>query len=289
MDNIKEKIKNIKMLAFDLDDTALDGQGRLAPETRDSFIMAAEAGIEPVIASGRSFYSLPEELLDIPGVNYAICSNGANLFNVKTGECMKAFFLSPESVDQIVKLADDYIDVLYLDAFTRGVPHSDRRLLDTLLANEKISEHRKKYLRKTRHAEDNIRGFIQEHKTELDCMNYNVFDTSLFDELTSRLEKEVEDVYFTSSIPELIEISFKESGKGPGLRRMCSYLGVELQNVAAFGNADNDAEMIRIAGIGYAVANSSQVALGAADVVIGPCWENSVASTIRDIVEIVRG
>ena len=278
-------IKNIRMLAFDLDDTALDGQGRLAPETREAFIAAAEAGIEPVIASGRSFYSLPEDLLDIPGVNYAICSNGANLFNVKTKECLEAFFLEPESVDQIVKLADDYLDTVYLDAFTRGIPHSDRRLLDTLLANDKISEHRKKYLRKTRRAEDDIRSFIREHRTELDCINYNVFDTSLFDELTSRLSGEVENIYFTSSIPELIEISFKESGKGPGLRRMCKYLSIPLEQVAAFGNADNDAEMIRIAGVGYAVANSSQVALDAADIVIGPCWENSVAAAIMDIID----
>ena len=274
----------IKMLAFDLDDTALDGQGKLAPETREAFIAAAEAGIEPIIASGRSFYSLPEDLLDIPGVNYAICSNGANLFNVKTKECMEAFFLEPESVEQIVALADDYLDTVYLDAFTRGIPHSDRRLLDTLLANDKISEHRKKYLRKTRRAEDDIRSFIREHKTELDCMNYNVFDTSIFDELTGRLKKEVENIYFTSSIPELIEISFRESGKGPGLRRMCDYLNIPLENVAAFGNADNDAEMIRLAGVGYAVANSSQVALDAADIIIGPCWENSVASAIQDIV-----
>ena len=274
----------IKMLAFDLDDTALDGQGKLAPETREAFIAAAEAGIEPVIASGRSFYSLPEDLLNIPGVNYAICSNGANLFNVKTKECMEAFFLESESVEQIVALADDYLDTVYLDAFTRGIPHSDRRLLDTLLANDKISEHRKKYLRKTRRAEDDIRSFIREHKTELDCMNYNVFDTSLFDELTGRLKNEVENIYFTSSIPELIEISFRESGKGPGLRRMCDYLNIPLENVAAFGNADNDAEMIRLAGVGYAVANSSQVALDAADIIIGPCWENSVASAIQDIV-----
>ena len=84
--------------------------------------------------------------------------------------------------------------------------------------------------------------------------------------------------------PELIEISFRESGKGPGLRRMCDYLNIPLENVAAFGNADNDAEMIRLAGVGYAVANSSQVALDAADIIIGPCWENSVASAIQDIV-----
>ena len=184
-----------------------------------------------------------------------------------------------------MKIADDYKDTVYLDAFTEGVPHSDRRLLDTLLSNDKISEHRKAYLRRTRRPEEDIRGFIRDNKSHLDCMNYNVFDTRLFDELMSRLANEVQDIYFTSSIPELIEISYKDSGKAAGLRRMCDYLNIPIQNVAAFGNADNDAEMISVAGRGYAVANSSQVALDAADVVIGPCWENSVAEEIMRILE----
>ena len=275
----------IEMLAFDLDDTALDGHGRLTEKTRDAFIKAAESGIEPVIASGRSFYSLPEELFDIPGVRYAICSNGANLFDVKNKKCLKSFSLKPESVDQIVKLADDYGDRIYLDAFIRGEPHSDRRLLDTLLNNEKISEHRKKYLKKTRRPEDDIRGFINQNKASLDCMNYNVFDTSLFDELFERLGKEVDDIYYTSSIPELIEISYKECGKGNGLRRMCEYLGIDIKNVASFGNADNDAEMIKLAGVGYAVSNSSQLALDAADEIIGPNTEEAVADKIFEIIK----
>lgn len=275
----------IKMLAFDLDDTALDGNGQLAPETREAFIKAAEAGIEPVIASGRSFYSLPQELLEVPGVRYAICSNGANLFDTVNRKCLDSMCLEEYSIDQIVKIADDYKDTVYLDAFTEGVPHSDRRLLDTLLSNDKISEHRKAYLRRTRRPEEDIRGFIRDNKSHLDCMNYNVFDTRLFDELMSRLANEVQDIYFTSSIPELIEISYKDSGKAAGLRRMCDYLNIPIQNVAAFGNADNDAEMISVAGRGYAVANSSQVALDAADVVIGPCWENSVAEEIMRILE----
>ena len=275
----------IKMLAFDLDDTALDGNGQLAPETREAFIKAAEAGIEPVIASGRSFYSLPQELLEVPGIRYAICSNGANLFDTVNRKCLDSMCLEEYSIDQIVKIADDYKDTVYLDAFTEGVPHSDRRLLDTLLSNDKISEHRKVYLRRTRRPEDDIRGFIRDNKSRLDCMNYNVFDTRLFDELMSRLANEVQDIYFTSSIPELIEISYKDSGKAAGLKRMCDYLNIPIQNVAAFGNADNDAEMISVAGRGYAVANSSQVALDVADVVIGPCWENSVAEEIMRILE----
>ncbi len=281
--NIEDRKKYIRLVAFDLDDTALDGDGRLTEKTSYSFTEAARCGIEPVIASGRSFYSLPEELLQVPGIRYAICSNGANIFDVKEKRCIAAYTLKENSVRQIVKLADDYIETVYLDAFTKGVPHSDRRLLDTLLSNDKISEHRKAYLRKTRRPEDDIRAFIREHETVLDCMNYNVFDVSLFDELMERLATEVDGVYVTSSIPELIEISDERSGKAGGLRRIAELLGMQLEETAAFGNADNDADMIRTAGIGYAVSNSSDEALEAADIVIGSNRDESVADEILSL------
>ena len=54
----------IKAFAFDLDDTLLDGEGKLTDFSRQALIDAAKAGYEPVIASGRSFYSLPDYLLE---------------------------------------------------------------------------------------------------------------------------------------------------------------------------------------------------------------------------------
>ena len=178
--------------------------------------------------------------------------------------------------------------MLDCDVDDRVIKDMVRKLTGSEILSDKNSDkaHKslEKYLKKTRRPEDDIRGFINQNKSSLDCMNYNVFDTSLFDELMSRLAKEVEDVYFTSSIPELIEISYKECGKGNGLRRMCEYLGIDIQNVAAFGNADNDADMIKVAGLGFAVANSSKLALDAADEIIGPNTEDSVAEKILELI-----
>lgn len=283
---LESRKRNIRLAAFDLDDTLLDGTGRLTEETKAAISFAAQNGIEPVIASGRSFYSIPDYIRDVPGIRYAICSNGANVFNTITKECISSYFLSESSVEQIIRLADDYGDTIYLDAFTRGIPHTDKRMLDTLLSNEKISEHRKEYLRKTRVPETDIRGFIRTHADQLDCMNYNVFETSLFDELMGRLAKEVSGIYVTSSLPQLIEISDQRSGKAGGLRRICELLSVPIEEAAAFGNAHNDADMIKLAGIGYAVSNSDRVALDAADCVIGANTEDAVAAELRSLVAL---
>ncbi|MCR5214240.1 MAG: HAD family hydrolase [Eubacterium sp.] len=282
-----EEIKNrICLVAFDLDDTALDGQGKLTEKTAYAIKKASQCGIEPVIASGRSFNSLPEDIINVPGIRYAICSNGANIFDVLEKKCISSYTLNSNSVRQIVELADDYSDTVFLDAFTKGVPHTDHRVLDSLLQNDKISEHRKIYLKKTRIAENDIRSFIRQNETGLDCINYNVFDSRLFDQLMYRLSKEVEGVYVTSSIPELIEISDEKSGKAGGLKRIAELLKIDISETAAFGNADNDAEMIRCSGLGYAVSNSSKEALDAADIIIGPNTEESVADAILELCSL---
>lgn len=279
-----KKLDLIKAFAFDLDDTLLDGEGKLTDFSRQALIDAAKAGYEPIIASGRSFYSLPDYLTNIPGVRYAICSNGANLFDAAEKKCINSLTLKKDSVNKLLKLADDYSEVLYLDAFKEGRPHSDRRLLDTLLANDSISEHRKVYLRKTRIPEDDIKGFILDNIEELDCINYNVFDKVLFRELYERVGREIDGVFVTSSLETLIEISDEDCGKGRGLERMCEYLGILPENVMSFGNADNDADMLIRSGIGVAVSNSSDMAKESADYVIGSHKEDAVAKEIYKII-----
>ena len=70
-------MKNIKLVALDLDDTTLKSDSTLAEETYNALKKTAEAGIELVVASGRAYPSLPKRILDIEGVNYAVSSNGS--------------------------------------------------------------------------------------------------------------------------------------------------------------------------------------------------------------------
>lgn len=41
-----------------------------------------------------------------------------------------------------------------------------------------------------------------------------------------------------------------------------------MEEVAAFGDADNDADMLKEAGVGIAVGNASVLAMGTADMVV---------------------
>lgn len=61
-------------------------------------------------------------------------------------------------------------------------------------------------------------------------------------------------------------------------------LGLKRNQVAAFGDADNDVDMLLYAGCGIAMANASKKCLEAADFVTKRHDENGVAYGFREIL-----
>lgn len=72
--------------------------------------------------------------------------------------------------------------------------------------------------------------------------------------------------------------------KGSGVLRMLSHLGVDPSEILACGDAENDVEMLRLAGVGAAMANGQPAALDAADVVVPSNDEDGVADAVRRFV-----
>jgi Cof subfamily protein (haloacid dehalogenase superfamily) len=91
-------------------------------------------------------------------------------------------------------------------------------------------------------------------------------------------------LYVTTSNADFVEMMNPEAGKEKCLRRLAGILGVEMENVMAIGDGDNDAEMIKMAGIGVAVANARNSAKMAADVIAPSNDECGVAWAIEKYV-----
>ena len=104
--------------------------------------------------------------------------------------------------------------------------------------------------------------------------------------LWALLEREVPDLYVTSSIDRLLELSHRDAGKHAGLRFVMERLGLSREEVAAFGDGDNDAEMLAFAGTGIAMENASPACLAAADLVTKSCQEDGVAYGMEQFLHI---
>ena len=95
--------KKIKLIALDLDDTTLRSDASLAPETAHTIANAVKSGTQVVIASGRAFKSLPQSVLQIDGIRYAICSNGACIEDMHSRTRLLSFTLRPQVVERLLE------------------------------------------------------------------------------------------------------------------------------------------------------------------------------------------
>jgi hypothetical protein len=68
--------------------------------------------------------------------------------------------------------------------------------------------------------------------------------------------------------PEYLEFLNLDANKGDAMAAICGAYGIRQEETAAFGDGDNDAAMLRWAGVGVAVANASDSCRAAADVVL---------------------
>ena len=75
---------DIQLIALDLDRTTLNSQGKLSKANYNALSQAIKNGVHVCIASGRAFDTLPSDVLSVPGIEYAITSNGAAVYNIKT-------------------------------------------------------------------------------------------------------------------------------------------------------------------------------------------------------------
>lgn len=274
---------DIKCIALDLDGTTLDREGRLPPENRQALEYAIGRGVHIVIASGRSFDSLPWELMSLSGIEYAITSNGAAVYHVPTGRRLHSYTLEPRSVREILRLTSGGPAVY--EAFVDGKAYADAAYVADPVGHGATPQ-AVPYIQRTRRPVADIAGFILAHIRELDGLDLVVPDEEIKGRLWALLKGHVPDIYITSSVRQLIEISHRDAGKHSGVRYMAELLGLSPGQIAAFGDGDNDADMLSYVGCGIAVANASPACLAAADHVTVRHDQGGVAHGIYDILRI---
>jgi hydroxymethylpyrimidine pyrophosphatase-like HAD family hydrolase len=84
----------------------------------------------------------------------------------------------------------------------------------------------------------------------------------------ARYTEEQLNIFIGSPHPYFVEFLNPSASKGAGLAQVCEHLGINMSEVVAFGDGDNDKEMLQLAGTGVAMRNATPGAKEAADVVL---------------------
>ncbi len=273
---------DIRLIALDLDRTTLDEKGRLSQANREAIVRAIEQGIHVVVATGRAFSTIPAEVLAIPGIEYAITSNGAAVYHVPDRRMLICYKLSGRAVDRILELTEGAGEY---EAFIDGVAYASRRYTEDPEAFGATAQ-AAEYIKETRHPIDDMVRFIRGHREQLDALDLVLPGEERKAYWWKQLEEQVPGIYITSSIYRLLEVSDRRSGKKSGLAYILERCGVDPAAAAAFGDGENDAEMVGFVGAGVAVANAADSVKKAAAYITAAHDRDGVAEAFEKYLNI---
>jgi hypothetical protein len=94
--------------------------------------------------------------------------------------------------------------------------------------------------------------------------------------------------YISKSLPFFLEFASPEVTKASGLEFVAEHLGVSAERTVAFGDGENDVELLEWAGYGVAVANADDRVLAVADYVCPAVDEEGVAQVLEGFLDSRR-
>ena len=273
-------MKQIKLIAFDLDGTVLDSLKRLSGRNRAALKACAEKGIVLVPATGRAAAGISPAIRDIPGVRYGITTNGGTITDLKTGEILDRQTISGEKALRLMKVISRYHAMYDPYINGRGITQPEfYDYMDEFGLTPVIQE----MVRATRDVVPNIQDYVKQTGAEVEKINIYLADLKDREPLQRELEQE-EGLSITSSLYNNLEVNDAKATKGQALKRLADYLNIPMEAVMAFGDGGNDLSMIQAAGTGVTMANGLETVKAAADYITLDNDQDGVADAIEKLI-----
>ena len=272
----------VRMIAFDLDGTLLTTDKRLTDETRRTLEQAAEKGILLVPATGRPLTGMPAEVLGIAGVRYAVTANGARVVSTENGKILREKLISVEKARKVLDIYGEYdtLREIYYD----GQGYMEARQMEQL-DHYVPDPNMAKYMRNTRKCVPDLMEKFRQENRAMDKVQA-VFACAGEKEQAFRRIREMKGVEATGALSYNIEVTAGGINKGEALLWLAGELGIDREEILAFGDGANDADMIRAAGIGAAMEVSVPEVRAAADILAGSNDEDGVARAIQRYIDL---
>lgn len=261
--------------AFDLDGTVLRRDLSITEATVNALGALREWGVRLAVATGRRFEGARgyAERLGFEGEDPVICYGGSMVRRMN-GETLLHRTLPKELSIEVLEWAANR--GLHARVFTDGKivasPETSAVLkyLSDREPDVEVVESPATWLRAG--GEEPTKLVIVDHPDEVPKW------------LQEAREAFSGDLFVTRSLPHYVEVGGREGTKSEALRFLCELWEIDPARTLAFGDADNDVDMLSFAGLGVAVGGMDERVLAAADVVVPPVDEDGVASFVRDLI-----
>lgn len=260
-----------RAIALDLDGTLTNHDKVVTPRTRQALLKAQEQGAIIILASGRPTYGIVPvaECLELEKRGgYILSYNGGNIVNAKTGEKLFSQFLPDAVIPILYKYAQEKNHAL--------LGYAGNEIITEMPDDPYVKEEsriNKMNIRKV----DNLLDALEPHPTKL-LMTGDPTDMIKAEEELVEILGEKMDIF--RSAPFFLELVPKGIDKAQSLLRLLAKINLTPADLIAFGDGYNDLSMLKLAGVGVAMANAAPEVRADADYVTLSNEEDGVAAAL---------
>ncbi len=254
--------EHFKFIALDMDGTILDKDYKLSPRVAHALASCRKKGKRVIISTGRVLASARRPLAALGPVDGFVCSNGGDVYD-GAGTLISKTHMDHALSEKLVRIARSRNS--HFHAFVGDEWYYEKERPYTAY-----------YLRRS--------GF-EGHTCDFDSMHPLNFTKCLFlddheilEDIRKVLIHEVGPVaQILYSAPVMLEVMVKGVTKSRGLAACVERLGGTLGETIAFGDAENDEDMLLAAGMGVAMGNAPEALKVKCDAVAPSVDEDGVA------------
>jgi Cof subfamily protein (haloacid dehalogenase superfamily) len=260
------------VIATDFDRTLVWHDGRLRPRTLAALRAAEAAGLHVIVVTGRMVQSVRRFLEPAELNEPVICYQGAVVADAD------GKWLRHEPIPLV--LARETIAAVSAEGYALNVYVDDNLYVsDVTEAARDYAEFQHLEI----HAVGDLLAWLEDPPTKLVCVG----DPDALDGLEVRMKERFRGrLYISKSLPYFLEFAAPGVTKGAGLDFLAAHMGFTKERTIAFGDGENDVELVEWAGFGVAVENAHDRVKAVADWICPSAEAEGVAQTIEAVLDL---
>ena len=248
----------VKAVFFDIDGTLVNDSKSVLKSTKEAIKIVKDQGVLVGVATGRGPFFVKELMEDLD-LDFAVTYNGQYIFNKD-----RVLFASPidkGSLRQIISYAKENQKEIAMGT-RQDVVGSRIMSFGLSPLSQLVSRFVPKFLTRTISNSFNrmvSKAVPQKEEDLLNLINQPIYQVLMLmtPEESEQAATKLNHLKFTRSNPFAADIINQGNSKLEGIRRVGKEYGFDLNQVMAFGDSDNDLEMLAGVGMSVAMGNGS--------------------------------
>jgi 5-amino-6-(5-phospho-D-ribitylamino)uracil phosphatase len=243
----------------------------LRPRTLAALARVRDAGIPVIVVTGRMVQSLRRVLEPARLHDPVICYQGAAVVD------SDGTWLLHVPIER--ELAREAIAAVEAEGYDPNVYVGDELYVSRITAGSRAYAD---FQQIPIHEVGDVKAWLPEGPTKIVCVGDPVALDGVGERMRARFDGRL---WVTKSLPKFLEFATLGVSKGSGLEFLAERLGFSPERTIAFGDGENDVELVEWAGYGIAVENAHERVKAVADWVCPSAADEGVAQVLEALLD----